>query len=115
MLRYYLIAISLFFAMPAIAQQSVGSIVGHVKVASEDQAAELHIRAEEVTTEANIELAELDSAGNFAMRNLPFATYDLYLVAPQGTAFIKRVVVHSAIAARVDIETLPDFSRTEII
>jgi hypothetical protein len=115
MLRYCLLAISLLFAMPAFAQQSVGSIVGHVKVASEDQAAELHIRAEEVTTEANIEFAELDSAGNFAMRNLPFATYDLYLVAPQGTAFIKRVVVHSAIAMRVDIETLPDFSKTEII
>jgi outer membrane cobalamin receptor len=113
--RFFLFAAAILMAAPALAQQSVGAIVGHVKVANEDQAAQLHIRAEEVTTEASIEVAELDSAGNFAMRNLPFATYDLYLVAPQGTAFIKRVVVHSAIAMRVDVETLPDFSKTEVV
>src|SRR5947209_2431031 len=114
MKRLFLIALTLIAATPVHAQQSVGSIVGHIRLANPDQAESLRVRAEDVTTEAMIETTEIDSGGNFALRNLPFATYDLYLVSPAGSAFERRVIVHSAVAQRVEIDSLPNFEKTEI-
>lgn len=114
MLRYCLIAISLLVCAPLLAQQSVGSIIGRVRLASPDDAERLRVRAEEITTEARIEETEIDTGGNFALRNLPFATYDIYLVRGNTTGFVRRVVVHSAVAMRLDVDSMPNFQNTEI-
>src|SRR5437899_550002 len=115
MIRLSLLLLSLTFAAVTVrAQQSVGSIVGHIRLSNPDQAESLHVRAEEVTTEATIEVTEIDSAGDFALRNLPFATYDLYLVSNVGAAFERRVVVHSAVAMHVQFDSVPDFQKNEI-
>ncbi len=100
---------------PLFSQQSVGSIMGHIRLSSPDQAEALRIRAEEVTTEAQIEETEVDTGGNFAFRNLPFATYDLYVVDRGRAAFAHRVIVHSAVAMHVTIDSVPSFEKTEIL
>ncbi|MDP4199387.1 MAG: hypothetical protein Q8922_11005 [Bacteroidota bacterium] len=96
------------------AQQSVGSVLGHINLSSPDQAESLRIRAEEITTEATIEETEIDSSGDFAFRNLPFATYDLYVVNQGRAAFTRRVVVHSSVSMHVMIDSVPNFEKTEI-
>ncbi len=98
----------------ALAQQSVGSISGKVRLRTTEQAGSLRVEVEEVTTEAKVELAEVDTSGSFTVRNLPFGTYDLYLFEHEHSVFAKRVTVNSAIPFCVNIEAIPDFSGTEI-
>ncbi|SRR5579883_2546183 len=115
--RVRILFFSLFIVVlynPARAQQSVGTIEGHIGGVFGEEAEALRVVVEEVTTEAVIEAAEVDSSGNFAVRNLPFATYDLYLSLQSHSAFIRRVVVRSAVPVSVEIDSVPSFQNAEV-
>src|SRR5438132_250398 len=79
------------------AQQSIGTVQGRIRSVSPEEAEILRVRVEEVMTEARVEETEVDSSGSFTVRNLPFATYDLYLMERNVSVFVRRIVVHSAI------------------
>jgi len=109
-MKYLALAI-LLFASSANAQQSIGTIVGHIKAIGPEEARFLHVQVEEVTTEAQIEQAEIDSSGTFTIRNLPFATYDLYLSDRRNLSFLRRVTVRSTIPIVIEIDSLPQFGK----
>lgn len=102
-----LILLSIIFANSSFAQHSSGTIKGHVLLSSPDEADDLGIRVEEVTTEATIEMAEVDTSGDFTIRNLPFATYDLYLLRRGKPVVARRVIVNSAVPVTVTIDSIP--------
>src|SRR5438105_686167 len=106
-------AIALLFSTSAFAQ-SVVTITGHIHRITPEIADELRVEVEEVTTEAMIEEAEVDSSGEFVIRNLPFATYDLYLREQRRSAFVRRVVVRSAVPIEINIDSLPNFEGAEV-
>jgi outer membrane receptor protein involved in Fe transport len=108
------LTLGLLFAPVVKAQHSVGTIQGHVALVSAEDADDLSIKVEEVTTEATIESAEIDSSGNFVVRNLPFATYDLYLLRRGHSVVARRVVVSSAIPVNVIIDSIPSIQGAEV-
>ena len=97
------------------AQQSVGTVTGHIHLVSPEQSQNLRMSVEEVTTEAQIEETDVDTAGVFVLRSLPFATYDLYIHDQNRSAFIRRVSINSAVPVQVNIDSLPSFEGTEIV
>jgi outer membrane cobalamin receptor len=115
MKRYLILLIFLaLIHSRSYAQQSVGSIVGHIHLSNPDDAQSLHLVVEEITTEAKVETAEVDTSGDFVVRNLPYATYDLYLYSQSNSVFAKRVTINSAVPVRVEIDSVPTFQGTEI-
>src|ERR1035437_1769018 len=112
--RYILVLLLLgALTSPGLSQQSVGSVAGHIQLANPDQAESLRIRAEEITTEVTLEETEVDSAGDFALRDLPFATYELYVVSEGHAALTRRVIVHSAVAMHISIDSVPNFEQAK--
>lgn len=109
-----LLLLSLGWISDATAQHSVGTIQGHVILASPEDADELAIKVEEVTTEATIERAEVDTSGDFTVRNLPFATYDLYLLRRGKPVVARRVVVSSVVPVHVTIDSIPVIEGPEV-
>jgi outer membrane receptor protein involved in Fe transport len=114
MRRSLLLVLFLFIAAAANAQHSVGTVQGHVVLSSPDEADELGIKVEEVTTEAVIETTDVDTAGDFVVRNLPFATYDLYLLRRGKSVVARRVVVNSSVPIQVVIDSIPMIEGAEV-
>jgi outer membrane receptor protein involved in Fe transport len=105
----------LFYAASLHAQQSAGSIVGHIHLENTDRARELTVSAQEVMSRTTFETSEVDTAGDFEIRNVPFATYNVFVLDQGKRVLTRRVVVNSVVPVTVTIDTLPAVPTEEVI
>ena len=114
--KYALLTLLLcLFYAPANAQQSSGTIAGHIRLDNPDHGRELVVRAAEIMSGTTFESGEVDTAGDFELRNVPFATYNLFVLDQGKRVLTRRVVVNSVVPVIVTIDSLPAIPAEEVV
>ncbi len=106
----------ILFALNIIsAQTSNGTILGsipgeHLKL--EDN---IVIKLIEVSSQTILQETAPKKDGSFIFRNIPFATYDIYLLNSDELFATKRVVVNSTVPVKVIIDSIKTFQMKAVI
>jgi len=109
------IVLALAASLSAVAQQSVGTIIGSLQDRGITRSSDVVARLVEISTGTTVQTVGLDQQGRFIFRDVPFARYHLSLMLDSILLGVKAVTVASASPVRVDFDSVRSFKAPEIL